>query len=142
MKGGLLNNHAQKPARKMRNNGDSMSFVSRSTVENKKKTSPSLKIVEAPPPDLAPTAAPPRDDTKRPAGGNALTVIEAWSDGLGLIVAERIEDGRAAQEATGLETWIVSSTVDMTSASKEGAAAARELARRLEARGIEAIVDV
>jgi hypothetical protein len=131
MRGGLLNNHAQKPARKMRNNGDSMSFVSRSTVENKKKTSPSLKIVEA------------------------LTVIEAWSDGLGLIVAERIEDGRAAQEATGLETWIVSSTVDMpeladrvsrhievvtiiTSASKEGAAAARELARRLEARGIEA----
>jgi hypothetical protein len=84
-----------------------------------------------------------------------LTVYPAWGDGLGLVVAERIEDGRAAHEATGLETWIVSSPADMpgladrvsrhievvtiiTSASKEGAAAARELARRLEARGIEA----
>ncbi|MFZ1106821.1 MAG: hypothetical protein WAN43_00550, partial [Rhodomicrobium sp.] len=104
-------------------------------------------------------AAPLGNDVKLPPIGGASAVFQATSDGLGLIIAARAEDGRVAHQKTGLETWIISSPADLpalanrvsrhievvmiiTSASKEGGAAARELARRLEARGIEAIVDV
>ncbi len=118
-----------------------MNYVLRRADCCNEKPAPYLKIVEPPPPDLEPSA---------PA-----TVVEAWGDGLGLVVAERIEDGRVAHAKTGLETWIVAAPADMPgladrvsrhievvtiipSASTRDAADVLELARRLEARGIEA----
>ncbi|MFZ1106818.1 MAG: hypothetical protein WAN43_00535, partial [Rhodomicrobium sp.] len=100
-------------------------------------------------------AAPLGNDVKLPPIGGASAVFQATSDGLGLIIAARAEDGRVAHATTGLETWIISSPADLpaladrvsrhieittiiASASNEGIEAARELSRRLEARGIEA----
>jgi hypothetical protein len=131
-----------------------VSYVLRRAVEINEKPGPYLKIVEPSPLHLAPTAAPPRDDTKRPAGGNALTVIEAWSDGLGLIVAERIEDAQIASTVMGLEAWAIGDAATMAtlassvpawaesvtiipSPSAASAAAARQLAASLTERGIE-----
>ena len=136
-----------------------MGFVQRGGGGGKCRDSGSLKKLQFTPPDLTPSAAPLGDDAKLPPIGGASAVFPAWGDGLGLVVTHNLADGRAAHATTGLETWIVNSPADMpgladrvsrhievvtiiTSASKESMVAAEELARRLEARGIEAVIDV
>ena len=135
-----------------------MGVVLRNVAEIKQTDSASLKKLKLAPPDLKSAAVQPRDDTT-PTNSDAFSMFPAWGDGLGLIVTHNLDDGRAAHATTGLETWVISSPADLpaladrvsrhievvtiiTSASKEGVAAARELARRLEARGIEAVIDV
>lgn len=134
-----------------------MSFVSRATVEIKPKPAPSLKILELLPLDLVASAAPLRDDTT-PTNSDALTTFPAWGDGLGLAIAERVEDARAANTVTGLEAWAAGDGATMatlagrvpswaecvTIIARDGAAsaaAARQLAASLAERKIEARID-
>ena len=135
-----------------------MSFVQRNVAEIKQTDSASLKKLKFAPPDLKLAAVQPRDDTT-PTNSDAFSMFPAWSDGLGLIVTHNLDDGRAAHATTGLETWIAAAPADMPGLADRvsqwievvtimptddaaSVAAATELARRLMARGIEAVIDV
>jgi hypothetical protein len=90
-----------------------MLFVSRTAAEIKPRPTTSLSISRPEAPDLAPAATQLVDDATALATGVELTVIEATSDSLGVVIVEIYEDGIDANRETGLETIVAHSAATM-----------------------------